>query len=222
MPGFLRPIALATLLAVPALAACGEGITFKDGLIHTIDASNRFPFEGVFVEDSLLGNPTTVNVAPGGEVGTVSSDGLQVSDTSVVNVTGGIIGRNLLSLDTSTVYISGGTLLGNLVASDETMVDLSGGVLKGDLLAFDDATITVHGSDFNLPLGNIVSTSGTLSGVLNDGTRIDVCFGRASTATITLVPEPSTALLPFSAFAVLAALAARERQGAVARSRTSD
>ena len=53
----------------------------------------------------------------------------------------------------------------------------------------------IHGSDFNLPFGDITATSGTLTGILADGTPLNVDFGRASTATITLVPEPSTALL---------------------------
>ena len=54
-------------LLIPITATA---VTFADGLTHIIDASNSFPFEGVRVYDGPGGATTTVNIVPGGEVGT--------------------------------------------------------------------------------------------------------------------------------------------------------
>ena len=83
------------------------------------------------------------------------------------------------------------------------MINIFGGSIGG-VVALGSGTITIAGIGFNLPLGNITATSGTLTGVLLDGSALSVTFGRASTATIMLVPEPSTALLLATELLVLA------------------
>jgi hypothetical protein len=67
----------------------------------------------------------------------------------------------------------------------------------------------LSGTGFNLPCGDITAISGTLTGTLLDGTPINNDVGRASTATIRLVPEPSTALL--LAFGLVGIAAGRRR-----------
>jgi len=49
--------------------------------------------------------------------------------------------------------------------------------------------VTINGSDFNYPFGEVSDNTGTLTGVLADGTPLSVPFVRASSATITLVAE---------------------------------
>ena len=77
-----------------------------------------------------------------------------------------------------------------------------------------DASLKFTGGDYsrqdiegmvNFPLGDIVATSGTLTGTLADGTLINIDFARASTATITL-PEPSAMTALGSGIAMLALL----------------
>jgi len=64
-----------------------------------------------------------------------------------------------------------------------------------EIKAYDSSNIYIYGTNFNLPLGEIVSTQGLLTGTLEGGQDIDVQFYRESGASIILVPEPSTLLL---------------------------
>jgi hypothetical protein len=84
------------------------------------------------------------------------------------------------------LWISGGKILGDITARNPSLTDISGGDLSGNLLALDDSVVRITGTDFNLPLGDITATCGTLTGILADGTPLNLPFGRASTATITL------------------------------------
>lgn len=79
------------------------------------------------------------------------------------------------------------------------------------ILAFKTSEITVWGSGFNDPLGDIAAISGTPTGTLADGMALNIDFGRASRATITLVPEPTTALL--LAFGLVGLAAGRRPRG---------
>ena len=105
----------------------------------------------------------------------------------------------------------GGIIESDMQAGISGSLRITGGTINGSLLAFDQSIITVVGSGFNFPFGDVVPASGTLTGTLLDGTPIAVPFGRASTATITLVPEPSPALL--LAVGLLALGAARRAHG---------
>jgi len=46
-------------------------ITFDDGLVHAVNADNRFPFDQVLVDDGLGSIPTNVNIVAGGEIATL-------------------------------------------------------------------------------------------------------------------------------------------------------
>ena len=99
-------LALATLATLTSTAA--KAITFADGQVHVIDAANSFPLEDVIVADGPGATTTTVEMVPGGEIGTQVSSQLVAQDSSLVNISGGIISTTLSAQDTSTVNMSGG------------------------------------------------------------------------------------------------------------------
>ena len=110
---------------------------------------------------------------------------------------------------TAEVNIFGGSNSGQVFAQNDSSVDVRGGSVAREFVALDGSAISIFGSGFNLPIGDIGARSGTLTGFLSDGTPLNNSFVRATTAKITLVPEPSTALL----FATgLATMAVRRRR----------
>jgi hypothetical protein len=277
---------IASVAALPALLALNASATivFDDGLLHVIDAGNSFPFECAEVDDGPLGETTTLDVPPGGEIGTLSCRFLDAYGFSEINMLGGLIPsfrlhddsflfysvshtESLSAQDNSTVFVisgrigsiaSGGTALveisdgiffGSGNAGGESTVNIHGGefgrfdgtslstinVFGGTFLegmqfrqsaqvniyggdfpgnlpfwAGDTAIITFFGSDFNFPFGDIVATSGILTGTLSDGTPLDVDFVRDPSGTITL-PEPNSLTALGSGVAMLALLYRRRR-----------
>ena len=129
---------------------------------------------------------------------------LLTEDQSIMNLIGGIVTQELRSFDASVMNVSGGSVSGDARASGGSVINISGGTFDGNLLAFDNASLIIKGFGFNFPIGDLVATQGTLTGFLNDGTPVDNFFARVSTATITLVPEPSTALLLASGLLAMA------------------
>ena len=71
---------------IPAVDS--KAVTFADGLVHVIDAANSFPFEGAIVQDSLGGLGTTVNVVPGGDIGSGREHQVELFGSSVLNMSG--------------------------------------------------------------------------------------------------------------------------------------
>ena len=57
---------IALVVLTPSVAGA---VTFDDGMVHIIDVNNSFPFEIVEVGDGPGGQPTTLIVTVGGEVG---------------------------------------------------------------------------------------------------------------------------------------------------------
>jgi hypothetical protein len=149
-----------------------------------------------------------VSVLGGAIAGGLGSNGSDCGVPSVVNVSGGSVAGGLSA--SALAFVSGGEIAGDVTASGSGEIEISGGSIGGMLVALDDAEIRVLGGDFNHPLGAISDTSGTLTGVLADGTPIDVPFGRASSATI-LVPEPSPELVHLAALAGLLVVRAGSR-----------
>lgn len=58
----------------------------------------------------------------------------------------------------------------------------------------DSSVLSILGHDFNVPAGVVKDLSGTLSGVLRDGSPFIFNFTRAEGATIHLIPEPTSGL----------------------------
>ena len=94
---------------------------------------------------------------------------------------------NVGAYDVAMVDVFGGSFPDGLFAHDNGQIHISGGELEKSILAFETSEITVSGSGFNYPLGPIAALSGTLTGLLSDGTPIDIDFGHATTASITCI-----------------------------------
>jgi len=184
----------------------------NDGGTHTIDFA---VFEEVEVYDSLTGDPTTVNLVTGGSI----DHRLRVFGNSQVNVSDGYITLDLYAYDNSQVTFSGGTitaglygfqnsyiafsggLINDLRVYDNSQIDFTGGMIAVDMRAgwyeFGPHTgvITIYGSDFNYPLGDITASFGRLTGILANGDLIDNDFYIYDNAAIVLVPAPGAILL---------------------------
>ena len=159
------------------------------------------------------GTIALVSLGGGGRTtitGGIFTDKVDLGGLAELSISGGEFAGDLQVHDSLT-NVSGGTFTGLIRASGNALLDISGGLPLGGLLALDDSVVQIFGSGFNFPLGDIVATSGTLTGTLADGTPINVNFGRASTATITL-PEPSALTALGSGIAMLALLYRRRQR----------
>ncbi len=229
---------LSVAFTASALSATADIITFDDGAIHIINASNSYPSDGATIEDSGTGDPTTVIVQPGGSFGSsvwvrgtslFQLDGgflaayVHAGDSAHIDIISGSIGSvgsggdavDVYAAGTATVY--GGVLNGSLNANPGGTIDLMGGSLAGDMVAGGGGTIIIHGSNFNMPYGPVQPITGLLTGTLADGTSLSVNFNRDSRGIgyITLVPEPSTlALLGAGAVSLLACVWQRRKRTA--------
>jgi len=126
----------------------------------------------------------------------ISANSLEVSG-GAVQFGGGGVGR--IRVNAGTVEIVGG-VAGDLIANGTGLAEIAGD------------GFTVNG--LPVPFGDLVPLSGTLAGVLASGQALPATtFTRASTATIRLVPEPSTALLLAGGLAGLALRRGRARGG---------
>jgi len=94
--------------------------------------------------------------------------------------------------------VFGGTFVEGIQAINSPVVNIFGGSVAGALFAGDTSHMLIYGSEFSLPFGNITSLSGSLTGVLSDGSMLSLDFSRDTTGTITLVqmvPEPTSSVL---------------------------
>ncbi len=237
MPRLALSVSLSWLLCI-ALASGAKAISFADGLTHTVDSA----YVSVEVSDGPGPSTTTVHVEDGAAV----LAQFTATDSSVVNINGGMVGGmgfdggSTLSMSggavggrlflhgsssadigggeishldprgLSTVNISGG-VLSTLWTGDNSTVTMSGGTfsryepghLERRVQAYDSSTIVMVGAGFEVdgipvPYGDVTALSGTLTGTLLSGESFHAEFrqgGGFHTGTITLVPEPTTALL---------------------------
>jgi hypothetical protein len=91
-----------------------------------------------------------------------------------------------------------------LLAEDQSRTEINGGRFEfevGDstirhLDVRDEAIVTLFGSGFNYPLFEpLRPLKGRITGTLHDGSPVDWRFQRGPTATILLVPEPTSVLI---------------------------
>jgi hypothetical protein len=113
------------------------------------------------------------------------------------------------SFDVSSASMIGGVIGGSVVARGSSTMTVSGGAMNGMLLALDAGQVLIEADTLNYPPGPIADIQGTLIGTLADGSPINIPFGRASTATIT-VPELARKARKAGTLVALAALAAVE------------
>ena len=135
--------------------------------------------ESGVVSQGFSVDPGSIVVLKGGSLrgGTLSGD-VEIRGGNFVEVVTSHAGR---------LQVLGGVFANDLQGDNDTLVEVSGGELNGGLFALENSQFTVFGDSFNHPSGPISSTAGTLTGTLADGTPLNVSFGRASTATITLI-----------------------------------
>ena len=91
-------------LSTPLALNASATIVFDDGGVHVIDAGNSFPFECAEVDDGPLGETTTVDVLPGGQIGTLSCAFLDAFGFSEINMLGGLIPSFRLHEDSFLFY----------------------------------------------------------------------------------------------------------------------
>ena len=154
-PASARAVRLfvATSCSLVVAAFDAAAITFDDGLTHVIDSANSYPLESVTVLDGAAASTTTVDVVSGGEVGTEVSGRIEAFGSSLVQITGGAIGKDIIHATGSSV-----------IARDSSEILVSGGELRDSLVTTDNSTAIVSG-------GTILSvaTSGTSEVTLSDG-----------------------------------------------------
>jgi hypothetical protein len=183
--------------------------------VHFVDPA--YVEQTVYVEDDSVWEMT------GGEI----HDSLYLFDASVANLTGGTIGDTVRPSGFSSVTVNGATLSDYVYSEEFSLVtvlkgDLWGTVARGgslisiwggdfgaldqetSLIAEDSATIYVYGRDFNYARGPIGVETGSLTGVLADGTPFQGTFAQHGDGAIILIPEPATLPLLISAFGGMA------------------
>lgn len=169
----------------------GSNVLLNSGMVGSVDpAANSLvsvdssvQIDGAWLEGRATFNGASTVVVNAGNVGG-GDEGIVASGTTVVTVSGGLVtGRD------RAISLSGASQL-----------KIVGGQLESiegpTVSAFQDSAITIHGSDFNFPLLEpIEPLRGVLTGTLADGSPVEWSFERESTASIVLVPEPSSQLL---------------------------
>jgi hypothetical protein len=128
--------------------------TFDDGLIHDVDFTL---FGNSFVQDSMGGAPTTVNMRSGAD----ATDGvLQVEDSSVLNVFAGAVVKSPDYFFTSSGAICGGSIE-QLLMNGAPVVEVNGGTFVSGPAAplrLVSGTLTVQGGSFeNTGSGTVVA-----------------------------------------------------------------
>jgi hypothetical protein len=203
------------------LKAVGAEIEVREGTVVGIGARRKFyAFEGtsILVESGSLGLTSlyagsSLHVT-GGTVGPIEMD-----QPGAINISGGHVVS--AGLDSGTFFMSGGSIdslyVGIGANGPEPVVEISGGNLLGSTNWFDGGQINLVGRSFALggiPLElehgvpfTIDDRDIPLTGILKDGSPIawslttDVLdmdyfmhFSPDAQITVTLVPEPATAL----------------------------
>jgi hypothetical protein len=133
----------------------------------------------------------------GGEIGSLSISN-QTSSAGAVGsivISGGIVLGDVSLWDDVSLVMEHGVIAGKIVGARSSSSVIKGGELGENMILLDNADITIIGFGFNPPLGSVSEIQGQLTGFPSDGTPLNANFGLASSATITLIPEPSTALL---------------------------
>ena len=167
----LTILAVSMLLGVCPVKAV---VVFDDGGEHIIDFTIN---DDVELRNSATGDPTKIKLVENGEIG----DGLFSTDDCEMIISGGYINDSIYADDDSIVYIYGGTI-GYMI------------------FANDYSTIYIYGHDFQIDgipvdYGELDVSGGRLTGTLFYGDYIDNNLDISSTASVILVPEPSTFIL---------------------------
>jgi hypothetical protein len=194
---------------------------FKDGGTHNINSTIN---DLVWVDYGSPGVRTTVNLVAGGSVdslygdqdsrvnisgGNVSYNMIAVSNCRAT-MSGGTIGTSTSILDAnfaaygnSLITMLGGTVYHDLDISGTSRFEWSGGNVGRNLYVTTTANLTIEGTNFainGIPVnfGQYYASdfsSGILTGILANSDVINNQFVIRNSASITLVPEPASAVI---------------------------
>jgi hypothetical protein len=145
----------------------------------------------------------------GGSVGAGVDGNLALFDDARCFVESGTVDGNVETRGTAVCEVSGGSVGISLNAFDASRIVWSGGTIGNRVRAENTATIRIVGQSFVGGFGTVTGTTGTIQGVLLDGTPFSVPYRRGASATIVLVPEPA---LWLSSLCAIGALAWRRRR----------
>jgi hypothetical protein len=177
-------------------------------LVGDTHASSSYGIEAVDSAVNISGGSVSVGDAYAGTANGIyiANGTLNISSGSVSVGSGYAGSAYLLDIINSTANISGGSLSAGIVAGSATLLyvadstlSISGGNLSVGTdstgLYVTDGTVNISGAAFNYGLGPVSTTSGTLTGVLDDGTPLNLSFIQTGANEIVLIPEPSTWVL---------------------------
>ncbi len=213
----------ATTVVLANGAQVGTDTVIVDDTSVVVFGSSLVEINGGMIEnDAHTYDIAALNMF-GGEIG----DDILAFDDSIVNVFGGLVGDDVEASDNSFVTLWGGAFNEDIEAFDIASILIFGGMFAADglgrldrgLAAFDDSTITLFGSDFYVNGtayvgGLITELSGTISGVLQDGSNFFMPFMQDFAGQISIietsveVSEPSPAL--FAALSLFLLLISRK------------
>ncbi len=142
---YVSPLRFALIVAlVTILALNASAVVFDDGLTHVVDVGNSFPLEGVVVDDGPGAATTTLQVMPGGEIGTIFEDNLEAFGSSQVTIVGGTFGYSIELHDTTNLVMSGGSAFNLLLVQDAATATFSGGTVNA-IVSGNQSTVVVSG-----------------------------------------------------------------------------
>ena len=184
LPGDLAVVTMSGGVVRLIRATGGSQVDVLAGQIS--DGLDAIGFSNVTLSGGLIGGITAsangVLHFEGGEVtGRLKAD----RDGTIIMSAGSVAG-NADVTEQATLTIAGGSIAGDVMSRGDAQLQIFGGTFGPNLFALDTGNVTIFGTGFNRPLGEVTDLSGSITGVLTDGTPIGIEFGRASTASIVL------------------------------------
>ncbi len=211
------------------------GDVTEDFSIGLFERSRMTMFGGTLGQDLWVSDLASANVLGGiiqddvyvdlfGSVnflgGTVRDD-IEVHHGGSLSFLGGFVGEDFQLFDDANALINGGSISEDIEVFGGSLL-ISGGNLLGQnldvgLRSSGDSLITIVGSNFAIDGvsflgGSIISNSGLLSGILNDGSVFSLPFliENGGSIVVTAIPEPGTYALCFGAFAFVLLMISRK------------
>lgn len=135
MPRLAVSVSLSLLLSI-ALVSGAKAISFADGLTHTVDSA----YVSVEVSDGPGPSTTTVHIEDGAAI----LDQVVATDSSVVNMNGGMIFSGMQFDGGSTLNMSGGAVDGLLHSFGSSSANIDGGEIL-HLVSWGSSTANVSG-----------------------------------------------------------------------------
>jgi hypothetical protein len=192
----MKRIAVRVILLGFGLAAGSADavIVFNDGGIHEISTT---VYEDIHIYDGPGGAPTLIRLLAGAE-----TDDVVVFQNSRFEMTAGEIEDGTLSLyDHGQAELSGGRVSDDSMRIfDFSRLIITGGDIGPGFRSYGNSEVFIYGSDFQIDgvpvgYGRISIPMGVLAGDLLDGQMHTYTFLILDDSSVTLVPEPASAIM---------------------------